>query len=412
MKVGKYVIIGNSAAAVGCVSGIRSVDKEGSITIISDEAHFTYSRPLISYWLKGKVTDDKMYYRDSNFYEVNNCTAILGKKVVRIDVENKNVVLEDNSEIAYDKLLVATGSSPFVPPVEGLADAKNAFTFLTWDSAKAVKEVVSKDSKVVIMGAGLIGLKAAEGLHDVCDDITVVDLADRILPSILDSKGASFVQKHIEKEGIKFILNDAASSVKDGVVYLKSGCELPYDVLIVAVGVRPNTNLVKDAGGNVNRGIVTDNKQETSIKDVYSAGDCTESYDICTNQNKILALLPNAYMQGEIAGINMAGGDKVFDTAMPMNAIGFFGLHMITAGAMEGECIESIDENNYKKMVFSDGLLKGYILIGEISRAGIYTSIIREKTPLCEINSDLLKTSPQLLVFDKAVRRKKLAGAK
>ena len=408
----KYVIIGNSAAAVGCVSGIRSVDKEGSITIISDEPHFTYSRPLISYWLKGKVTDDKMYYRDSNFYEVNNCSTILGKKVIKIDAEKKKIILEDNSEVAYDKLLVATGSAPFVPPVEGLADAKNAFTFLTWDSAKAVKEVVKKDSKVVIMGAGLIGLKAAEGLHEVCEDITVVDLADRILPSILDNKGAAFVQKHIEKEGIKFMLNDAASSVKDGVVYLKSGRELPYDVLIVAVGVRPNTNLVKDAGGNVNRGIVTDNKQETSIKDVYSAGDCTESYDICTSQNKILALLPNAYMQGEIAGINMAGGDKVFDTAMPMNAIGFFGLHMITAGAMEGECLESIDENNYKKMVFSDGLLKGYILIGEISRAGIYTSIIREKTPLCEINSDLLKTSPQLLVFDKAVRRKKLAGAK
>ena len=408
----KYVIIGNSAAAVGCVSGIRSVDKEGSITIISDEPHFTYSRPLISYWLKGKVTDDKMYYRDSDFYEVNNCSTILGKKVIKIDAEKKKIVLEDNSEIAYDKLLVATGSAPFVPPVEGLADAENAFTFLTWDSAKAVKAVVNKDSKVVIMGAGLIGLKAAEGLHDVCEEITVVDLADRILPSILDNKGASFVQKHIEKEGIKFMLNDAASSVKDGVVYLKSGSELPYDVLIVAVGVRPNTSLVKDAGGNVNRGIVTDNKQETSIKDVYSAGDCTESYDICTSQNKILALLPNAYMQGEIAGINMAGGDKVFDTAMPMNAIGFFGLHMITAGAMEGECLESIDENNYKKMVFSDGLLKGYILIGEISRAGIYTSIIREKTPLCEINSDLLKTSPQLLVFDKAVRRKKLAGAK
>ena len=408
----KYVIIGNSAAAVGCVSGIRSVDKEGSVTIISDEPHFTYSRPLISYWLKGKVTDDKMYYRDSNFYEVNNCSTILGKKVIKIDAEKKKIILEDNSEVAYDKLLVATGSAPFVPPVEGLADAKNAFTFLTWDSAKAVKGVVKKDSKVVIMGAGLIGLKAAEGLHEVCEDITVVDLADRILPSILDNKGAAFVQKHIEKEGIKFMLNDAASSVKDGVVYLKSGSELPYDVLIVAVGVRPNTNLVKDAGGNVNRGIVTDNKQETSIKDVYSAGDCTESYDICTSQNKILALLPNAYMQGEIAGINMAGGDKVFDTAMPMNAIGFFGLHMITAGAMEGECLESIDENNYKKMVFSDGLLKGYILIGEISRAGIYTSIIREKTPLCEINSDLLKTSPQLLVFDKAVRRKKLAGAK
>ena len=111
--------------------------------------------------------------------------------------------------------------------------------------------------------------------------------------------------------------------------------------------------MFKEAGGNVNRGIITDNRQETSLEDIYSAGDCTESFDICTEQNKILALLPNAYMQGEIAGINMAGGDKTFDTAMPMNAIGFFGLHMITAGSMEGQCIEAIDEKNYKKMFFS-----------------------------------------------------------
>ncbi len=408
----KYVIIGNSAAAIGCVSGIRTVDVESSITLISDEPHFTYSRPLISYWLKGKVTDDKMYYRSSDFYEKNNCTAILGKKAEKIDTDAKKVVLEDGSTVEYDKLLVATGSSPFVPPVEGMNDAKNAFTFLNWDSAKAVKEAVNKESKVVIMGAGLIGLKAAEGLHEVCDDITVVDLADRVLPSILDASGAGMVQKHIEKEGIKFLLNDAASAVKDNTIVLKSGKELAYDVLIVAVGVRPNTGLIKDAGGEVNRGIITDNRQATSISDVYSAGDCTESLDICTGQSKILALLPNAYFQGETAGINMAGGNQTFDTAMPMNAIGFFGLHMLTAGAMEGECFEEIDENNYKRMFFSDGLLKGFILIGEIDRAGIYTSLIREKTPMDQINSNLLKVNPQLMVFDKKARMQKLAGGK
>lgn len=403
-----YVIIGNSAAAIGCVSGIRTIDKESQITLISDEPHFTYSRPLISYWLKGKVDDEKMYYRNSDFYEKNNCNAILGKKVITIDSAAKLVVLEDDSFVKYDKLLVATGSSPFVPPVEGLNTASNTFTFMKWDSVKGVKAAVKNDSKVVIMGAGLIGLKAAEGLHEICEDITVVDMADRILPSILDKKGADFVQRHIEKHNIKFILNDAAQSVTNNSVSLKSGQSLDYDVLIIAVGVRPNTELVKNAGGNVNRGIVTDNKLETSLKNIYAAGDCTESFDICTEQSKILALLPNAYMQGEIAGINMAGGDKEFDTAMPMNAIGFFGLHMITAGSMEGECAEAIDENNYKKMFFADNLLKGYILIGEISRAGIYTSLIREKTHLEEIDINLLKDSPQLLVFNKNTRKAKL----
>ncbi|QNU67778.1 NAD(P)/FAD-dependent oxidoreductase [Ruminiclostridium herbifermentans] len=403
-----YVIIGNSAAAIGCVSGIRTIDKESPITLISDEPHFTYSRPLISYWLKGKVDDEKMYYRNSDFYEKNNCNVILGKKVIKIESDSKLVVLEDDSNIKYDKLLVATGSSPFVPPVEGLNEAKNTFTFMKWDSVKDVKSAVKTDSKVVIMGAGLIGLKAAEGLHEICEDITVVDMADRILPSILDKKGADFVQRHIEKHNIKFILNDAAQSVYNNSITLKSGQTIDYDVLIIAVGVRPNTELVKNAGGNVNRGIVTDKKQETSLKDIYAAGDCTESFDICSEQNKILALLPNAYMQGEIAGINMAGGDKVFDTAMPMNAIGFFGLHMLTAGSMEGECVEVIDENNYKKMFFADNLLKGYILIGEINRAGIYTSLIREKIHLQELDINLLKNSPQLLVFNKNTRKAKL----
>lgn len=406
----KYVIIGNSAAAIGCITGIRTIDKDSSITIICDEIYHTYSRPLISYWLNGKVSDENMYYRNLDFYIENDCTLMLGKRVKKINPNRKNLELDDKSFVTYDKLLVATGSSPFVPPIEGIDKHENVFTFLTWDSAKAIKEAVKADSKVLILGAGLIGLKAAEGLSKTCGAITIIDLADRILPSILDNEGASFVQKHIESKGIKFILNDAATKISNNTLTLKSNTTLDFDVLIVAVGVRPNVQLVKDAGGEVNRGITTNDKQETTLTDIYSAGDCVETFDISSDQTKILALLPNAYMQGEIAGLNMAGDNKSFSNAIPMNAIGFFGLHMITAGFVEGECETTINETSYKKMAFSDNLLKGFIMIGDIDRAGIYTSLIREKTPLDEIDLDILKTNPKLSMFSKEKRKEKLSG--
>jgi NAD(P)H-nitrite reductase large subunit len=407
-----YVIIGNSAAAIGAVKGIREVDTEGSITLISDETYHTYSRPLISYWLSGKVTDKNMYYRDLDFYEKNNCKTIFGKKAIGIDTAKKSVKMEDNSTISYDKLLIATGSSPFVPPIAGIEKAKNAFTFLDWDSAVGIKNVITESSKVVIMGAGLIGLKAAEALIKVCSDVTVVDLADRVLPSILDAEGASFVQKAIEEHDIKFVLNDAAASASENSITLKSGKQLDFDVLIIAVGVKPNTSLIKDAGGTVNRGIYTDEFQKTSLDDIYAAGDCTESYDITSGQYKILALLPNAYLQGEVAGKNMAGATEKYEKAIPMNAIGFFGYHMITAGGMEGEIFTVITGNNYKKLIFGDNKLKGFILIGDIDRAGIYTSLIRDEVSLNEVDIDILKNKPQLLMFSKQDRKAKLSGGK
>jgi NAD(P)H-nitrite reductase large subunit len=353
-----------------------------------------------------------MYYRDLDFYEKNNCKTIFGKKAISFDAAKKSIQLDDNSTVSYDKLLIATGSSPFVPPIAGLDKAKNAFTFLDWDSAVGIKNVVKEDSKVVIMGAGLIGLKAAEALIKVCSDVTVVDLADRVLPSILDAEGASFVQKAIEDHDIKFVLNDAAASADENSVTLKSGKTLAFDVLIIAVGVKPNTALLKDAGGTVNRGIYTDDTQKTSLEDVFAAGDCTESYDITSGQYKILALLPNAYLQGEVAGKNMAGENEKYEKAIPMNAIGFFGYHMITAGSMEGEIFTEIKGNNYKKLIFGDDKLKGFILIGDIDRAGIYTSLIRDEIPLSSIDMDILKNKPQLLMFSKQDRKAKLSGGK
>lgn len=168
---------------------------------------------------------------------------------------------------------------------------------------------------------------------------------------------------------------------------------------MVAVGVRPNTRLLVDAGAKIERGVLTDDCCRTSLENIYAAGDCTQSMDITTGQSRILALLPNAYAQGECAGIHMAGGEKRYNKAIPMNAIGFFGLHIITAGNYDGEAYVTQEQDSYKKLVVKDNLLKGYILIGNIQRAGIYTSLIRERTPLDTIDFRLIREKPQLMAF-------------
>lgn len=406
----KYVIIGNSAAAIGAVEGIRQVDSKGEITLISKEPYHTYSRPLISYLLYGKTDEQRMKYRNDSFYDVMGCKTIFGKSVVKINSEAQQVVLDDNTAISYDKLLVATGSDPFVPPMEGLENVKKQFAFMTLDDAKNLESALSPDAKVLIIGAGLIGLKCAEGIAKKVAGITVVDLAGRILSSILDDEGAKIIQSHIEKQNIDFILNASVKNFTSNTAYLSDGKEIDFDILVVAVGVRPNTSLIKDIGGSVQRGIVVNELLETSIPNIYAAGDCCESFDITIDQNRILALLPNAYMQGECAGINMAGDKKAYGKAIPMNAIGFFGLHVITAGSYVGEA-SIINNGTYKKFFTKDGLLKGYILIGNVEKAGIYTTLIKEKTPLEDIDFELICRKPGLMAFSKADRMKKLGGA-
>lgn len=408
-----YVIVGNSAAAIGCVEGIRQVDTKGSILIVSDEPYHTYSRPLISYLLWGKTDRQRMKYRPDSFYEDNQVDTLFGVKATALHPEEHTLELDNGETVTYGKLLLATGSRPFIPPMEGLDQVEKKFTFMTLNDALALEEAITPDSKVLIVGAGLIGLKCAEGIFEKVASLTVVDLANRILPSILDEEGSKLVQEYIEKKGVKFYLSDSVAKFENGVAHLNSGAEVEYDVVVIAVGVRPNVELAQEAGIDVNRGILTDVHCATSAADVYAAGDCTVSHNIASDQDQILALLPNAYMQGETAGIEMAGGEANYDKAIPMNAMGMLGLHMITAGVYDGEVYKEQNCEGYKKLFVKDGKLKGYILIGDvIKRAGIYTSLIREQTPLDEIDFDLIKHSPQLMAFAKKERKVKLAGAK
>lgn len=410
-----YVIIGNGAAAAGCIEGIRAADKTGKITVISKEQHPVYCRPLISYYLEGKTTLERMHYRAPDFYEKNGCRVLYGVEATALNPNEKTVTLSNGEQLLYSEVCVATGSSPFVPPMKGLETVLQKFNFLTVDDALALEEAVTKTSRILIVGAGLIGLKCAEGLKNRVQSVTVCDLADRVLSSILDAPAAAFMQKHLEQNGLTFLLNNSVEQFSGNTARFTGGQTLEFDQLVLAVGVRPNVGLVKNAGGSCGRGITVNSAMQTSLPFVFAAGDCTESTDISDNTVKIMALMPNAYMQGFCAGSNMAGKAAGFQNAIPMNAIGFFGLHAMTAGSRPGpeqggKVYTEQDEKHIKKLYSKNGLLTGFILIGQTERAGIYTSLIRNKIPLNSVDYEALKKAPNLFAFGQEYRRNKLGG--
>ena len=409
----KYVIIGNSAGAIGCVEGIRRADSQGEILLLADEPYHTYSRPLISYLLLGRTDEQRMKYRPDDFYTANQVQTRLGAdaKVTEIDVAAHQAVLADGTQVKYEKLLAATGSLPFVPPTKGLDSVKNCFTFMSLDDAKGLAQAITPESRVLVVGAGLIGLKCVEGIAERVKQITVVDLADRILSSILNAEAAAVVQRYLEKRGIQFILGDCVAEFKKNSAVLQNSAQkLDFDVLVMAVGVRPNTALLTAAGAESDRGVLVDAHCQTSLADVYAAGDCTQGYDVVSGEQKILALLPNAYMQGECAGANMAGQPEEYKTGLALNSIGFWGKHIMSAGVYQGEALVQADEENYKCLFVQDGLLMGYILVGDVARAGIYTNLVRSRQPLAEVDWQLLQLKPQLMAFSQEARKQKLSS--
>lgn len=417
----KYLIIGACAAGLACAEQIRKEDSRGEITVLTKEAYLPYSRPSISYYLKGAVKEKDMYLRKQSYYRTKQINIITSAQVKTIDKKAKTVKA-GNRVYNYDKLCICTGSKPFVPPIKNIEGMKNAFTFLELAEVKKIKAAADKDTKAVVIGGGLIGMKAAEGLSKICKSVDVVELSARILPSILDEKSSLQVKKYIETEGhIKFHLADtvteAVSSGKNITsVILKSGKVLPCDLLVLAVGVRPETALAEKAGLEVNRGIITDPlTMRTSDESIYAAGDCTVSVDMLDGSRKIIALYPNAVYQGTAAGSNMAGGNQTASGAFSVNAIDFYGLRICTCGLINasGEKYSSkavTGEGTYKRLICKDNRLAGFVLINSNENAGIYTSLIENKTDLRSLRGNIFDM-PSIFMFEKSEREKRLKGA-
>ena len=419
----KYLIIGNSAAAVGAVEAIRRNDKGNFITIISDEPHHVYSRPLISYLLAGHTKEDKMYYRDENFYKENNVETVFNKKVTGVDTKKKQVILEDKKKIDYDKLLLATGGTPFIPPIKG-KNRKNVYTFTKWSDAEEIMKISKKVQKAVVIGAGMIGLKAIEGLNAIGIDVTVVELAPEVLSRALDKDASRIVQRKMEEAGVEVITNNEVVEITGkgntatGVV-LRDKKKIKCDLVIVAIGVIPNTGFIKESGIKINRGIVVDERMETNVKGVYAAGDVVEALNMLTNEKMPIPIWPLAYRQGSIAGDNMSGGTLVYKGGFPMNSIEFPGAPTISLGIIDprGEGYESLIKNdskngNYKRIIIKNERLVGAILVGDdVDRAGILTGLIKEQKPVTAFKDKLLDRNFGFVHMPKEYRREKLEKA-
>jgi len=417
----KYLVIGNSAAGIGTIEGIRQVDPEGSIMLISDEPYHTYSRPLISYYLAGKVKPEKMYYREPDFYEKLNVNLRLGVKVEEIHPDEKTVSLSTGEIVKYETLMLATGGKPIIPEMPGL-QFKGVFSFLKWDDVKDIEANINKYNKIVIIGAGLIGLKAAEAMVGLEVKVTVVELANRVLSAILDEEAAEIVQRTLEDKGVEFSLNNTVKEIqgsgdKVSGVLLQDNTELECDAVIIAIGVSPNKDLATEAGLAVNRGIVVDDYLRTNYPDIYAAGDVSEGYDILYKQRRVLPILPNAYRQGYTAGHNMAGQEERYHGGFGMNAISFFGLPMITAGIIKpdsSEFTEMIERDstkrNYRKIVLRDNKLVGFIALNEVDRAGILTGLMEKEIDINTFKDKLLYKDFGYAHLPKEYRQEQLLG--
>jgi NAD(P)H-nitrite reductase large subunit len=415
-----YVIIGNSAGGIGCVEAIREIDKMSSVAVISAEKYHAYSRALIPYYLDGKISLDKIYYRPLDFYEKKNVDTFLGTKATRIDVDAKEVELENGRKIGYGKLLIATGGKPFIPPMEGLSNQENVFTFLSLDDVLSVEKAMKEANNVVILGGGIIGLMAAEVLKKKGLDVKVVELADRVLAPVVDDITSKLVQDKFAEKGVEIILENTISKVvgkkRVDKVILRDGRVFETDMLIVAVGVIPNTELARDTPIKVNRGIVVNRKMETSVKDIYACGDCAEIYDFIFGANRVLPLWPTAYIGGRIAGFNMCGVEREYNFATAMNAMHFFDYYIINAGlnipndSEEFEILNRLEGENYRKFAIKDGKIAGLIIAGKVDRAGIFLRLMREGVDVTDFKEKLLKDDFSYLDIPESVRWELLEG--
>jgi len=414
----KYCIIGNSAAAVGAVEAIRKNDMENTITIVSNEPYHVYSRPLIPYLLSGRMPEEKMYYREKVFYEKNGVSPILGKKVIRVDVKKRRIKLEDNSTLEYDRLLLATGSKPITLGVKGL-EKDGASTFTSYNDVKKILGKIREgSSKALIVGASLIGLKAAESLNQLGLDVTVVVRGPRVLRRIVDEASSKIIENHLTQKGINIITKSTVKKIVGKKVVkaavLADGRKVECELVVIAVGVQPNTDLAKNAGIKINNGIAVNNQMGTNIKWIYAAGDAVETYDLLSGINRMIPIWPNAYRQGFVAGSNMAGFSLRYLGGFNMNSIELFGLSTISMGLVNPpnssyETLTRLNgEREYKKLVLKDNIIVGAIFTGCIDRAGIITGLIKDKINVENFKDATLEDSFGYTSFPKELRRERL----
>jgi NAD(P)H-nitrite reductase large subunit len=416
----KYVIIGGSAGGIGAVEAIRKVDPVGTLTVISEETVPQYSRPMISEYVSREATLDSMKYRSDQFWKNNNVQTLTGRAATKIDFTKKQVELEGGDKIGYEKLLIATGGKPFVPRMEG-GEKDGVFKFTELSSAEGIEAKLEQSKSAVVIGGGLIGVSASEALVKRGIKVTLVELKDNILNLILDKTASEIAEKVLTEAGVTVItgqtvqriLGKKGDEASVGGVVMSDGKEIPCDLVVVAIGVIPRTELVKETAVKLNRGIVVDRFMRTSIPDVYACGDVAEAHDFLINGNRLLPLWPLAHLGGQVAGYNMAGKKAEYEGGTVMSSLKYFDLPVIAVGDVNPEDLSDYEvlvelkpeKTVYKKILLKDGAIVGFIFLGDLERAGIFFRLLKNHVDVSEIREALLSDDFGIVTLPEQLRQ-------
>ena len=392
-----YVILGNSAAGLTAIDAIRRRDADGPITLISKEPGPAYSRVALPYILSNEKNLRQITLQEPEYFRAHNVETIIGTGASGLDAKSKTITLEDGRTISYDKLLIGTGSASRVPPVQGIEDANVCYHWTLADTRK-LEEQMAKAKTCFVIGAGFISLLTVSALIKAAPlKYTVVEIADQVMPQLLDLTGGQALERGMREKGIDVVLCDSVSAIelRNGAygVTLKSGKTYDADMIVCGTGVRPNIDFLNDSGIETASGILTNERQETSIPDVYAAGDCAEGADFLSSERVVHAIWPTAIDQGRVAGANMAGDSQIYPGSLSWNVTELFGLASASVGEFRGrDGLEPIVFHNpaanvYRKLLLDGNRIVGAVVIGRaehIQDLGVVQTMIRRKTDISQ----------------------------
>ena len=386
-----YLIIGNGVAGTSAAEGIRKLDKEGKITIITEEVLPFYYRLRLNEYLAGDIDEQSLIAKGDQWYKDLAIDLILNTRVIGADPGKKLVVAENDLTFPYDRLLIATGSHSFVPPITG-SDKTGVFALRSILDARNISSYVKNIEDIVLIGGGLLGLEAGNSLRKLGKKVTVVEFFPRLLPRQLDLNGAKRLQDTMENMGFSFRLGAKTSEItgKDNVtgVMLEGGEQLPAGMVIISAGVRPNMELAEPLDLLCDKGIHVDEHLKTNQDNIFAAGDVAEF------RGMPYGIWPAALEQGRIAGTTMANGGADYQGTTMANTLKVVGIDLASAGNIDakGEFESKVvtDDQVYKKLVIEKDRIIGCIMLGNTTGFNKITKIMLAKKNVSQIKENIL----------------------
>jgi nitrite reductase (NADH) large subunit len=393
------VVVGNGMAGLAAVEQILKHSPKFQITVFGDETHVNYNRILLSSVLAGERTADDIAINSLDWYQQNDIGLRLGVRIVDIDHERSVVTGDDGSVTSYDKLLIATGSRPLIPPIEGV-DKSNVFTFRNLDDTRALLNAAAPGVRAVVIGGGLLGLEAARGLQLQGCEVTVVHLVENLMNMQLDPTGSLFLERKLKQLGVHVLTSRLTrrllgNGYVEGVEF-EGGEAIEADLVVIAAGIRPNVELGRKAGLTINRGIVVNDFMETSDRRIFAVGECVE------HNGQVYGLIAPLLEQGKVLAATITGNrGPMFQGWTPAAKLKIMGVDVFSAGEFqEREGTEVVRYEDpamgvYKKLLVRDNRLTGVVLVGDASDSNRYMEWLRHNSDLVLRRRNLLFPEPE-----------------